>query len=104
MQIDRKFFERIIQMLETEHMILYSNQEELEITEAWLAHVNATIRQCKEINEIEKYQEEVQALCTYWQQEDNSDIGGEDMYNHALRATVDLVALEDEIGTSEIIY
>jgi hypothetical protein len=89
-------------MLETEHMILYKFQDQLEITEAWISHVNASIKQCKEINEIEKYQEEVKSLCTYWQQIENGDLGGEDMYQMALRETVDLVALEDEIGHEEI--
>jgi hypothetical protein len=102
MQIDRKFFERIIQMLETEHMILYKYQDTLEVTEAWIAHVNSTIKQCKEINEMEKYQEEVQSLCTYWQKVENGELGGEDMYNVALRETIDLVAIEDEIGHEEI--
>ena len=102
MQIDRKFFERIVQMLEVEHRLIYKFQDDLDVTEGWIAHVNATIRQCKEINEIEKYQEEVQSLCTYWQQLETGEGGGEDMYQVALRETIDLVALEDEIGHDEI--
>lgn len=102
MQIDRKFFERIVQMLETEHMILYKFQDQLEVTEAWIAHVNATLKQCKEINEIEKYQEEVQSLVTYWHQIENQELGGNDIYDVALRETVDLVAIEEELGLEEI--
>jgi len=104
MQIDRKFFEKIVQMLETNHMLVYSNQHELGVTEAWVSHVNATLRQCKEINEVEKYQEEAQALCTYWQQMDNSEIGGDQAYHMALEKTIDLVSLEDEIGHDDMIY
>jgi len=101
MQIDRKFFERVVQMLETDHMIIYKHQDELEVTEAWVAHVNNTIKQCKEVNEIEKYQEEVQALCTYWNDNLPGDLGGEDMYEIALQKTISIDELDMDIPDLE---
>jgi len=82
-------------------MIVFKHQDELEVTEAWIAHVNNTLKQCKEINEIEKYQEEIQSLCTYWQKVDDGVLG-DDTYDVALRETRDLVALEEEVGLEEM--
>jgi len=101
MYIDRKFFERIVQMLEAEHNVIVKLQHEMGISEPWIAHVDATLAQCKEINLEEEVRDRNKSIAE-WQQSIPEYLGGEEIYRMALDG-LERSLLESYLDAEEIL-
>lgn len=64
MIIDLKYFEHLVNTLETEHNIVREHKDRLRMTEAWMYITDQLLKQCKMMIREEKFMEEQNALYT----------------------------------------
>jgi len=102
MEIDTRFFERLVKTFETNHHIVRNNTDSLNITEAWIAFGDQQINQCKSIVYAAKTSEEHDAVFNQMSEILESEFN-EDMFNLSLEKTMekiedfkDSVIIEDD--------